>query len=503
MINASSAWNSLVAHQHDAEQKSLRNYFSENVQRAQEFTWALDELSLDLSKNHLDAKVLELLNDLALEAKLPEAIQKLFSQQLQNNTEQRLVFHPALRDAKQTLHYENKETPDDIKHEFERMKNLIEKVRNEWKGVSGKSITDVVNIGIGGSDLGPRLIHHAFKHHNKHSIQCHFIANLDPEDFAQTTSSLNPETTLFIVTSKSFTTEETLSNFDLAMQWIAQHTQKNTEECIQHHCIAITTDASYASKYGIPEKHCLLFWDWVGGRYSLWSTAGFIIALHLGIDGFFELHRGAHAMDCHFRDTDLKNNIPVLLALNSMWYRNFWNTSTHAIIPYAERLQKLPAYLQQLEMESNGKRVDRNGNTLPYRTSPVIWGDIGTNGQHAFHQYLHQGCDLTPIDFIVIKNSDTVFKKTHQQLVNHAHAQANALMYGEEHKNEPHKTIPGNRPSTMITLEQLTPYTLGMLLALYEHKVFTQGIIWNINSFDQWGVALGKKLAQQLSHKET
>ena len=359
-----------------------------------------------------------------------------------------------------------------------------------------EAITDIVNIGIGGSDLGPRMVTHALKHYRVPSLRCHFVANIDPTDIFETLERLNPETTLFVIASKSFATQETLTNAKAARDWL-MHTFQDAV-AIEKHCVAVSANPEKATAFGIHPDNVFAFWDFVGGRYSLWSAIGLPIALSIGMKNFRELLAGAHEMDQHFLHTELHKNLPVLLGLVGIWYRNFHHTASHAILPYAQSLALFPDYLQQLDMESNGKQITRDGEKIPYATGPVIWGGQGTNGQHAFHQLLHQGTDLIPVDFILFKEGSTPLHQQHLDLYANGIAQAEALLIGHKAK-ESYQQTEGNRPSTTLLINKLTPRTLGSLLALYEHKVFTQSVIWDINAFDQWGVELGKKLAATIT----
>jgi glucose-6-phosphate isomerase len=459
---------------------------------------------------------MELLIDLARNAGLEKKRDEMFAGEPINYTEQRAVLHTALRRPPgYSLEIDGLDLSTEIADVLAQMKDCCERViSGTWKGYTGKRMTDVVNIGIGGSDLGPCMVTEALRPFAHGQLQVHFVSNIDGTHISETLKKLNPETTLFIIASKTFTTQETLTNAMTARGWFLAHAKN--ESHIAKHFVAVSTNRTKVVEFGIDEANMFRFWDWVGGRYSLWSSIGLSIALFLGFDHFQELLNGAYAMDEHFRNEPLERNIPVLLALLGIWYNNFFAFSSHAVIPYDQYLHRFPAFLQQLDMESNGKRVNGEGNAVDYATGPVIWGEPGTNSQHAFFQLLHQGPDVIPADFIVPLKTQNPVGEHHDILLANCFAQTEALMKGkneQEVRQEleaagcddaelsmllPHKVFPGNRPTNTILVDELNPFTLGSLIAMYEHKVFVQGIIWEINSFDQWGVELGKQLAKAI-----
>ncbi len=502
MINKTQTWQALEKKQQSLSQQTISDLFATQADRVQHFSAQGAGIYLDFSKSHLDQEALSLLIELAKQAQLPQFIKAMFNGEKINNTENRAVLHTALRNRSNTpVYVDDKDIMPAINASLEKMKGFCQQVQEQqWLGFSGKPITDIVNIGIGGSDLGPQLVVQALRHYRIKTLKCHFVANIDPTNLSEALEELNPETTLFIVASKTFTTEETLSSAKAAKQWLLNVTTDQT--AIAKHFVAVSANPTKAIEFGIDENNVFAFWDWVGGRYSLWSAIGLPVALSLGFDNFIELLNGAHDLDQHFRQAPLEKNLPVLLALVGLWYRNFFNTSSHAIIPYAQSLSLLPNYLQQLDMESNGKQVTRDGEPVDYQTGPVIWGGCGTNGQHAFHQLLHQGTDLIPIDFILFKKTLTPINQQQTKLYANCLAQAEALLIGRQ-TEQSYRTMPGNKPSTIIATDKLTPNSLGSLIALYEHKVFVQGIIWQLNSFDQWGVELGKQLAKSLFNELT
>ncbi len=465
-------------------------------------------LHLDYSKHFIDPATRGLLVQLAREAHLPAAIQSLLSGDKVNNTENRPALHTALRDPDSHI-----PDADSVKKTFARMEKLVNAVQNgEWRGYRDETITDVVNIGIGGSDLGPQMATHALKPFHQSTPRVHFVSNVDPSCLQDLLAHLAPARTLFIVASKSFTTLETLQNAEAAKRWLLA--ASNDLNSIAKHFIAVSTAVEKARLFGIAENNILPIWDWVGGRYSLWSAIGLPIAFATGMSVFYRLLAGAADMDHHFATAPLEKNMPVLLGLLGFWYQHFWDAHTHVVLPYDHYLRFFPDFLQQLDMESNGKRVNRSGATLPYRSGPVIWGSVGTNGQHSFHQLLHQGTHCIPADFILtLRSHHTDCTEQHRHLLANGLAQSQALMLGKQQEKiaqeleqqgldtaaieslAPHKYIPGNRPSSIISMELLTPETLGALIALYEHKVYVQSVLWDINAFDQWGVELGKQLS--------
>ena len=487
-----SAWTRLATLSEDLQDEDFRisHLFDESANRFERFSLAHDSLLLDYSKNFLTDESLATLIDLARECHLPAAIEAMFGGEKINRSEDRAVLHVALRDP---------DTPkQEVLDTLARMETLVEAINSgEWKGYSGKRIANVVNIGIGGSDLGPALVSDALSAFSSGSVDVHFVSNVDPVHLRNTLSSLNPETTLFIIASKSFTTLETHQNGKAARQWLLNSAQN--EEAIARHFIAVTTNESAATEFGILGDKLLPLWDWVGGRYSLWSAIGLPIALAIGMDNFRALLAGAHAMDRHFQEADLEENMPVLMALVSVFYNGFFDCHSTAVVPYSQQLNRLPAYLQQLCMESLGKAVDIQGRQVATNSGEVIWGTPGTNGQHSYFQLLHQGTQFVPVDFIAFANAATVGdEEQHRHLLANCFAQSLALMNGHTVAHEPHKHVPGNRPSNTLLIEALNPYNLGSLIALYEHKVFVQSVIWNINAFDQWGVQLGKLLSGRL-----
>ena len=491
-VDKSSEWQALAKHYEEICSVHLRDLFKD-TKRFDTFSIHDPNLSLliDYSKNRITDKTMHLLIDLAQKAQIKERIADMFSGKKINVTENRAVLHTALRNmSTHEILVDGQNIILEIQKSFDRVHLLSEQIRNgKWKGSSGKAIQDIVHIGIGGSDLGPRIVYEALRfYHNGPRV--HFVANIDGVDIHEVVKSLKPETTLFIVASKSFTTAETLQNLITARAWLGKHDLKN-------HCIAITTNKAAAQKEGINEAHILPLWDFVGGRYSLWSAIGLSLACAFGFDRFCELLDGAHAADQHFLNTPYEKNIPIILAVLGVWYNNFFALETHAVIPYSNYLWLFPSYLQQLDMESNGKSVDMEGNSIQYQTGPIIWGAIGTNAQHSFFQLLHQGTKIVPLDFIGFKKPLVQIGEHHEKLMSNFFGQTKALAFGSEHENS-YKRFEGNRPSTTFLFEQLTPRALGSLLALYEHKVFVQGLIWRINSFDQFGVELGKKIASDI-----
>lgn len=512
MINTSATWQSLAVHQQQIAKTSLKTLFENDPQRFDRFSLTVETILLDYSKNLITEETLSLLSKLCETAGLANKIKDLFSGEKINNTEQRSVLHTALReDLSKPLLVHGEDIHGKIQTALDDMLKLASSIlKGEWVNEHGQRLTNVVNIGIGGSDLGPHFVCDALKPFQQNILNCHFVSNVDGTHLAETLKTLNPATTLFIVASKTFTTIETLSNAIEAKTWLLS----NGVTDISKHFIAVTTATKKAREFGI--KHCLTMYDWVGGRYSLWSTIGFSILLAIGQKNFKLLLAGAHAMDQHFKTAPFTENMPVIMAMLGVWYHNFFNAETYAVISYNQYLDLFCDYLQQLDMESNGKRVTKQGELVTYSTGPIIWGGLGSNSQHAFHQLLHQGTHLIPVDFIAtIKTHNPI---GHQNAILYANclSQSQALMIGktiDEAKSAlaktgldahtikslaQHKEMPGNRPSNTLVLQDLNPRTLGSLIALYEHKVFVQGVIWDINSFDQWGVELGKQLANTL-----
>ncbi len=469
---------------------------------------------LDYSKNRITAKTLQLLFQLARESNLADWTQRLFSGEHINNTENRAVLHTALRNrSNKPVMVDGKDVMPEINQVLKQMARFSESVRSgEFRGYSGKRITDIVNIGIGGSDLGPYMVTSALQSYWQDGLRAHFVSNVDGTDISETLDAIDPETSLFIIASKTFTTKETMANAHTSREWFLQQGNASAED-VKHHFVAVSTNAQAVADFGIDTDNMFGFWDWVGGRYSLWSAIGLSIALCIGMRGFEELLQGAHEMDIHFATADWSENIPVILGLIGILYRNFFNASNHAILPYDHYLRLLPLYLQQADMESNGKRITRSGKLVDYKTGPIIWGAPGTNGQHAFFQLIHQGTELIPADFILPVHTHNPVGRHHSVLAANCLAQTEALMRGQTLEEAMqalkqqgmdddaaeqlhyHKEFPGNQPTNTLLIGQLTPRTLGSLIAMYEHKIFVQGIIWRVNSFDQWGVELGKQLA--------
>ena len=481
------AWSGLTKHFEQIKSERMQSWFEADPDRAERMsiTWA--DFYVDYSKNRLNDKTLSLLFDLANEVGLKQAIDAQFSGAAINETEGRAVLHTALRDFG-NMKPEVKETLAKIKAFSENV------IHGTWRGASGKSITDVVNIGIGGSDLGPDMVCEALKYYQNH-LKVHFISNVDGDHVMESLKALDRETTLFIIVSKTFTTQETLTNANTVRSWFLE---TMTEADVKHHFAAVSTNLEAVADFGIASENIFPMWNWVGGRFSLWSAVGLSIACAVGYKNFEDLLRGAHNMDRHFQETDFNGNIPVVLALISVWYNNFFGCESECIVPYSQYLNKLVAYLQQGIMESNGKSVDRNGEVVSYQTGTIVWGSTGTNAQHAFFQLIHQGTKLIPTDFICFAHS--LFGKTDHQnkLLANCFAQTEALLqgtYGSEVENS-FKIFEGNKPTNTILIQKLTPVSLGSLIAMYEHKLFVQGVIWNIFSYDQWGVELGKKLAK-------
>lgn len=507
------AWKALNTHfaQNDFE---LRSLFQYNPERFNQFSVQREEYLFDYSKNLIDAKTFELLQNLAEESKLKSAIDAMFSGEKINETEGRAVLHTALRDfSDQEILVDGENIKPGIKRVLNQMKTFSEKIiSGEHKGFSGKEITDVVNIGIGGSDLGPVMVCSALKHF-KTRLNVHFVSNVDGNHIAEVLKNLNPETTLFIIASKTFTTQETMTNADSAKAWFLK---SGKQEEVAKHFVALSTNTNAVKIFGIAEENIFEFWDWVGGRYSLWSAIGLSIVLSVGYENFEQLLKGANESDIHFQTADFKENVPVIMGLMGIWYRNFFDAGTYAILPYSQYLDRFAAYLQQGDMESNGKCVDRNGNFVEYETGPIIWGEPGTNGQHAFYQLIHQGTELIPADFIAYVKSCNEVSDHQEKLMANFFAQTEALAFGkteEEARAElvksgtseneinrlvNYKVFHGNTPTNSLLFNTLTPFSLGQLIAMYEHKIFVQGVIWNVFSFDQFGVELGKVLAGKI-----
>ena len=514
----SNEWQDLKKHFDNIKNVQMRDLFKEDEQRFEKFHLALDDFLFDFSKNRINDKTLDLLNKLAIKADVEGWRARQFSGEKINTTEDRAVLHTALRSQDNDPIVVD---GVDVKPEVIKVLKQVESFSNSindgsWKGFTGKKINTIVNIGIGGSDLGPAMVCKALKPYSQKDLHIHFVSNVDGADLALTLEQCDPETTLFIVASKTFTTQETMTNAFSARHWFLNHAKNNN--AISQHFVAVSTNTEKVKEFGINEENMFIFWDWVGGRYSLWSSIGLSISIYLGFENFKELQTGAYEMDQHFLNAPIEKNMPIQMALIGIWYNNFFKFNTQAILPYDQGLSLLPSYLQQADMESNGKFIDRDGNRVCLETGPVIWGESGTNGQHAFYQLIHQGTQFVPCDFIMpIKSHYNPGDKKnlhHKILMSNLLAQSQSLMMGktiDEARSElinsglsdqeissllPHRSFEGNRPSNTILFEKLTPKNLGKLIALYEHKIFVQGIIWNINSFDQWGVEYGKQIAR-------
>ena len=491
------AWSELNVHFEEMKNVHMKDLFAKDIKRFDTYSIKTDQLVFDFSKNIITDKTFQLLQELAIECKLPEAIKAMFAGEKINDSEKRAVLHTALRNFSHTpVLFEGKDVMPDVKAVLQQMKSFCQKIHSgEWKGFSGKKIKYIVNIGIGGSDLGPVMVTEALKPYWVEDIQTYFVSNVDGTHIAETLKKVNAEETIFLIASKTFTTLETMTNAHSAREWFLQ--QSKQESHISLHFAALSTNEAAVVKFGIAPENMFGFWDWVGGRYSLWSAIGLSIALTIGYDNFEELLKGAHEADLHFSNNSYEKNIPVIMALLGIWYGNFYNASSEAILPYDQYLHRFAAYFQQGNMESNGKYVDRNEKEVSYPTGPVIWGEPGTNGQHAFYQLLHQGTQLIPCDFIAPAISHNPLGEHHPILMSNFFAQTEALMNGTDHEN-PFRVFKGNRPSNSFLLSKISPFTLGNLIAFYEHKIFVQGVIWNIYSFDQWGVELGKVLANKI-----
>ncbi|ELQ0979777.1 glucose-6-phosphate isomerase [Shigella flexneri] len=510
------AWQALQKHFDEMKDVTIADLFAKDGDRFSKFSATFDDQMLvDYSKNRITEETLAKLQDLAKECDLAGAIKSMFSGEKINRTENRAVLHVALRNRSNTpILVDGKDVMPEVNAVLEKMKTFSEAIiSGEWKGYTGKAITDVVNIGIGGSDLGPYMVTEALRPYKNH-LNMHFVSNVDGTHISEVLKKVNPETTLFLVASKTFTTQETMTNAHSARDWFLK--AAGDEKHVAKHFAALSTNAKAVGEFGIDTANMFEFWDWVGGRYSLWSAIGLSIVLSIGFDNFVELLSGAHAMDKHFSTTPAEKNLPVLLALIGIWYNNFFGAETEAILPYDQYMHRFAAYFQQGNMESNGKYVDRNGNVVDYLTGPIIWGEPGTNGQHAFYQLIHQGTKMVPCDFIAPAITHNPLSDHHQKLLSNFFAQTEALAFGksrevveQEYRDQgkdpatldyvvPFKVFEGNRPTNSILLREITPFSLGALIALYEHKIFTQGVILNIFTFDQWGVELGKQLANRI-----
>ncbi len=511
------AYVALAEHRKTFAGRPIRALFAEDADRFTRFSCAYEDILFDYSKNRIDATTIDLLVKLAKEANLAEWIEKLFTGAKINETEGRAVLHVALRNrSDRAIEVDGEDVMPEVRAVLTKMRDFTTKVRDgRWKGYTGKAIADIVNIGIGGSDLGPLMVTEALRPYWKEGLRPHYISNVDATHVIETLKRLDPETTLFMVASKTFTTQETLTNAHTARAWLVE--RLGAEQAVAKHFVALSTNAEKVAEFGINIENMFEFWDWVGGRYSLWSAIGLSIATVIGMDAFEELLTGAHDIDEHFRTAPFDQNIPALMALLGVWYHNFWGVESHAVLPYDQYLHRFPAYLQQGDMESNGKSVSRDGDRVTdYTTGPIIWGEPGTNGQHAFYQLIHQGTRIVPADFIAPARSHNPVGDHHAKLLANFFAQTEALMQGKTEQEAraeleaeglsgeelerllPHKVFEGNRPTNSLLFRELNPRTLGRLIALYEHKIFTQGVIWNIFSFDQWGVQLGKQLASKI-----
>ncbi|MFY0674002.1 MAG: glucose-6-phosphate isomerase [Bacteroidia bacterium] len=506
----------LESHFKSIESTHLTDLFAKDTQRASKFNIQEGDFYFDFSKNRITEETMALFVEAANEMGFNDQLQAFFGGDKINETENRAVLHTALRDFSSTeILVDGANVLPLVKAEQEKMKAFCQKVHSgEWKGQTGKTIKNIVNIGIGGSDLGPVMVVEALKSFKVEGVESYFVSNIDSSHLYQTLQKVNAEETLFIVASKTFTTQETMTNARSAREWLIE--KLGNEEAVAKHFVALSTNAKAVQEFGIAANNMFEFWDWVGGRYSLWSSIGLSIALNVGYDNFEALLKGAHAADVHFKTADLDQNIPFIMAALGVWYNNYFGAESHAVLPYDQYLHRFAAYLQQGDMESNGKSVDRNGNSVDYQTGPVIWGEPGTNGQHAFYQLIHQGTKLIPSDFIAFAKSNNPIGDHHEKLLSNFFAQPEALMNGKsveevveellaqgksEEENEkliPFKVFEGNRPTNSIMIKELNPFNLGFLIALYEHKIYAQGILWNVFSYDQWGVELGKVLAKKI-----
>ena len=510
------AWKRLRAHFRAVRKKCMKDMFAEDPGRFERYSLQCEDILLDFSKNIIDDETIRLLIQLAAEMKLPSAVERMFSGESINETENRAVLHTALRNRSDTpVMLNGRDVMPEVNSVLRQMEKFSSKVSSgHWKGYGGRPVTDIVNIGIGGSDLGPVMVTEALTPYRRPQIRPHFVSNIDGTHITETLKGLSPATTLFMIASKTFTTQETMTNAHTARRWFLEAAKD--EALIQKHFVAISTNEAEVRRFGIAPENMFIFWDWVGGRYSLWSAIGLSIACTIGFEHFLELLEGGHAMDRHFRETPLDRNIPVILALLGIWYNNFFGAETHAILPYDQYMHRFPAYFQQGDMESNGKYIDRRGKSVTYQTGPIIWGEPGTNGQHAFYQLIHQGTKMVPCDFIAPAISHNPVGDHHNILLSNFFAQTEALMKGKTYKEvaaelraagktnsevrrmAPFRVFTGNRPTNSILVRKITPRTLGSLIAMYEHKIFVQGILWNVFSFDQWGVELGKALAKRI-----
>jgi len=510
------SWKDLIDHVKEMKSVHMKDLFADDPDRFKKYSIRFNGILVDYSKNIVTEETLNLLLKLTDDVGLRDALNKMFNGERINETEDRAVLHTALRNRiNSPVCVNDKDVMPEIKAVLSKMKDFSERIiSGEWKGFTGKKITDIVNIGIGGSDLGPVMVTESLRPYAKEGLEVHFVSNVDGTHITETLKALNPETTLFLIASKTFTTQETMTNAFEAREWFLKCAKDRA--CVAKHFVALSTNIEKVEEFGIDKDNMFVFWDWVGGRYSLWSAIGLSIACYIGYENYAELLQGAFEMDSHFKESPFERNIPVILALIGIWYNNFFGAQTEVILPYDQYMHRFPAYFQQGNMESNGKSVDRNGNRVNYQTGPVIWGEPGTNGQHAFYQLIHQGTKIIPADFLAPAISHNRIGEHHNILLSNFFAQTEALLNGktkeeviEELKRDgrsdneiqklyPHKIFEGNRPTNSILFNKLTPRELGSLIAMYEHKIFVQGVIWNIFSFDQWGVELGKQLAKKI-----
>ena len=510
------SWKNLVDHFKEMKNIHMKDLFAGDPDRSNKYTIRFNDIFIDYAKNIITEETLRLLLELADDVGLRDAIDKMFTGDTINGTENRSVLHIALRNRENTPIYVNgKDVMPEINTVLERMKDFSDKIiSGEWNGFTNKKITDIVNIGIGGSDLGPVMVTECLRPYAKKGLAMHFVSNVDGTHIIETLKQLNPETTLFLIASKTFSTQETMTNAFAAREWFLKCAKNQTH--VSRHFVAISTNIGKVEEFGIDKDNMFVFWDWVGGRYSLWSAIGLSIACYIGYENFTELLQGSFEMDRHFSNVPFEKNVPVILGLIGIWYNNFFGAQTEAILPYDQYMHRFPAYFQQGNMESNGKSVDRSGGKVDYQTGPIIWGEPGTNGQHAFYQLIHQGTKIIPADFLAPAISHNQIGEHHNILLSNFFAQTEALLNGktkedviEELKGDgksddeiqklyPHKVFEGNRPTNSILFRKLTPKVLGSLIAMYEHKIFVQGVVWNIFSFDQWGVELGKQLAKKI-----
>jgi len=510
------SWKDLVDHFKEMQSVHMKDLFADDPDRFKKYSIRFDGILVDYSKNIITEETLSLLLKLTDDVGLRDALNNMFTGERINETEDRAVLHTALRNRINTpVCVNGKNVMPEVNAVLSKMKDFSEKIiSGEWKGFTGKKITDIVNIGIGGSDLGPVMVTECLRPYAKEGLEVHFVSNVDGTHISETLKRLDPETTLFLIASKTFTTQETMTNAFEAREWFLKCAKDHAY--VAKHFVALSTNIEKVEEFGIDKDNMFVFWDWVGGRYSLWSAIGLSIACYIGFENYAELLQGAFEMDSHFRETPFERNIPVILALIGIWYNNFFGAQTEVILPYDQYMHRFPAYFQQGNMESNGKSVDRNGNIVNYQTGPVIWGEPGTNGQHAFYQLIHQGTKIIPADFLAPAISHNRIGEHHNILLSNFFAQTEALLNGktkeevieelkkdgksddEIRKLHPHKVFEGNRPTNSILFSKLTPKALGSLIAMYEHKIFVQGVIWNIFSFDQWGVELGKQLAKKI-----